>query len=462
MRLSRVPGFALVCSAVACSAFSAPPVAAPKTKLVVGIIIDQFRYDYLTRFRSEYHGGLHQLMTQGADFTNAFYAQVPTVTAVGHSIFMSGAMPAVSGIVSNSWYERAEHQIVTSVCDWDEKTVGARSDEKKGKACTDADPASPRRLLVTTLGDELKTDDTKSKVIGVSIKARGAILPSGHRAEGAYWFDDASGKFVSSTYYMKTLPEWASKFNDQKLAAKYVEQPWKGFPDWDFHAAEGSKTPYQKIEASPWGNELIEQFAEQALIGKQLGQRGPTDLLTVSFSSNDYVGHRVGPDAPEVKDMALRADQTLAKLFRLIDQRVGLKNTIIVLSADHGVAPKPSNDPQSRMPGGYLPSKVDDVVTAALNKRFGKADWVIPGGGDTNVYLNYEALNGTKASDGKQIEMADVLSAVRSAILASPQLHAVRVYSREQLDNGVDGDFIARAEVNGYFPKRSGDIFTIF
>src|SRR5436305_13315217 len=163
MGSSRLLRFLLSAVVLSGPVIPAQPVAATKPKLVVSIIIDQFRYDYLTRFRSEYHGGLHQLMTQGADFTNAFYAQVPTVTAVGHSIFMSGAMPAVSGLVSNSWYERAEHQIVTSVCDWDEKTVGGRSDEKKGKACTDADPASPRRLLVTTLGDELKTDDTKSK-----------------------------------------------------------------------------------------------------------------------------------------------------------------------------------------------------------------------------------------------------------------------------------------------------------
>ncbi len=160
------------------SIFAAPPA---KPKLVVGIIIDQFRYDYLTRFRADYHAGLDQLMTRGADFTNAFYAQVPTVTAVGHSIFMSGAMPAVSGIVSNSWYDREEGKVVTSVCDWNVKTVGGHQEEK-GAKCTDADPASPRRLLVTTLGDELRDARPDSKVVGVSIKARGAILPSGHRA----------------------------------------------------------------------------------------------------------------------------------------------------------------------------------------------------------------------------------------------------------------------------------------
>lgn len=458
MRLPRVLTFVLSIVAIVSPGFPAPPVSQPK--LVVGIIIDQFRYDYLTRFRSEYHGGLHQLMTQGADFTNAFYQQVPTVTAVGHSIFMSGSMPAVSGMIGNAWYDRSEGQIVTSVCDWNEKTVGGRSGEKKGKQCTDADPASPRRLLVSTLGDELLTASPQSKVIGISIKARGAILPSGHRAAGAYWFDDASGNFVSSTYYMPQLPGWANTFNEKKLGAKYLEQPWKEFPTWKVKGAEGSATPYQNIEASPWGNELIEQFAESAIAGEQLGQRGALDLLTVSFSSNDYVGHRVGPDAPEVHDMAIRVDQQLGKLFRAIDAKVGLKNTIIVLSADHGVGPKP--DGKGKMPGGYFTAKVDSVVSAALNKRFGQGSWLIPGGGESALYLNRETLENAKGPDGKAVTAEEVYAAARRGIFEGKDVHAARVYSRQQLDNGVNGDFIAQAEMNGYYPARSGDLFIVY
>ena len=160
---------------------SAYGAARTRPKLIVAIIIDQFRYDYLTRFRADYHGGLDQLLSNGADFTNALYQQVPTVTAVGHSIFMSGAMPALSGIVGNAWYDREAGKTVTSVCDWDVRTVGGEEAEK-GKNCTDADPASPRRLLVSTLGDELRNASPGSKVIGISLKARAAILPSGHRA----------------------------------------------------------------------------------------------------------------------------------------------------------------------------------------------------------------------------------------------------------------------------------------
>ncbi len=421
----------------------------------MGIIIDQFRYDYLTRFRGDYHGGLDELLSQGADFTDAYYAQVPTVTAVGHSIFLSGAMPAVSGIVSNAWYDREQGKIVTSVCDWNERVVGA-SEEAKGANCTDADPASPRRLLVSTVGDELRNAHAESKVIGISIKSRAAILPSGHRAAGAYWFDDASGNFVSSTFYMKELPAWASAFNAQRLAAEYVNRKWEGFPSWDFHAAPASKLPYAKLPASPWGNELIERFAEQAIMGEQLGQRDATDLLTVSFSSNDYVGHRVGPDAPEVRDMAMRTDQLLGKLFRLIDEKVGLKNTLIVLSADHGVSATPEQEKAERMPGGRIAENPQTVVETALAAKFGQAKWTLPGGGEANIYLNRWAVQNAHASEHEIYQVAS------QALLENPRLHVARVYTREQLENGVQGDFIARAETNGYNTKRSADLAIVF
>jgi predicted AlkP superfamily pyrophosphatase or phosphodiesterase len=428
-----------------------PAGGAPK--LVVGIIIDQFRYDYLTRYRSDYHGGFNQLLTRGADFTNAFYYQVPTVTAVGHSIFMSGAMPAVSGIVGNAWYDRDSKKNVTSVCDWDVKTVGAEQ-AQQGKRCTDADPASPKRLLVTTMGDELRAVHRESKVIGISLKARAAILPSGHQANAAYWFDDVSGNFVSSSYYLDQLPDWAASFNKKKLPAQYLDRKWDKFPSWDFHGS--NKLPYGKLPASPWGNELVEQFAEQAITGEQLGQRQATDLLTVSFSSNDYVGHAVGPDSPEVHDMSIRTDQLLEKLLRLIDQKVGLSNVIVVLSADHGVAATPAQDKLEKMPGGYIAANPEQIVETALNKRFGNQGWLIPDAGETSLYFNESAFADAKASP------ADIYRLAKDALFAAPELHVARVYTREQLDDGVAGDFIAQAEMNGYFPRRSGDLNLVF
>jgi hypothetical protein len=424
--------------------------AAQPPKLVVSIVIDQFRYDYLTRFRADYHGGLDYLLTHGADFTNAYYAQIPTVTAVGHSLMLSGAMPAVSGIVGNSWYDRDEAKVVTSVCDWDFTSVGGQQPQK-GDKCTDADPASPRRLLVSTLGDELRNAHEKSKVVGVSIKARGAILPSGHRALGAFWFDDVSGNFVTSTFYMKQLPAWADEFNAKKLPESYVSKSWDGFPTWKFKAGPKGDA-YSKLPASPWGNELIEGFAEQALTGEKLGQRGVTDLLTVSFSSNDYVGHAVGPDAPEVRDMAIRTDQLLGKLFAAIDKEVGMANVVVVLSADHGVARTGKRDVETKMPGGYLPGGLEEVAQSALTAAYGPGKWLI--GGD--LYINWPQVEKSKVS------AADVYNTIRNALMAKPELHIARVYTRDQLLNGVAGDFIAQAAMNGFFPRRSGDITVIF
>ena len=461
----RVSALRKTAVSIALTCFSYAAICAvppkPKPKLVVAIIIDQFRYDYLTRFHSDYHGGLDQLLNQGADFTNAFYAQAPTVTAVGHSIFMSGAMPAVSGIVGNAWYDRDEGQIVTSVCDWDVRTVGG-TQAVKGKKCTDSDPASPRRFLVTTVGDELRAAHGNSKTIGISLKARAAILPSGHSAKGAYWFDDASGNFISSSFYMDQLPSWADEFNGKALAKGYTDRKWDGFPKWDFHTSSGSKEPYSKLPASPWGNELVEQFAEQALGGEKLGQRGDTDLLTVSFSSNDHVGHAVGPDAPEVRDMAIRTDQLLAKLFRRIDQAVGMANVVVVLSADHGVAPAPSQSRLNKLPGGYLTGNIDDAVTTALNQRFGNNTWLIAEAGETSLYFNREVVGRVKDSEGHIVTENDAFEVAKQALFMNSQLHVARIYSRSQLDNGVAGDFIAQAEMNGYFPRRSGDMNLVF
>jgi predicted AlkP superfamily pyrophosphatase or phosphodiesterase len=442
-------------------ALSVHPLVAqqtPKPKLVVGIVIDQFRYDYLTRFRKDYHGGLDQLLRQGADLTNAHYQHAPTVTAVGHSIFMSGAMPSLSGIISNEWYDRNTRQEVTSVCDWDMQVVGG-AQPKQGARCTDEDPASPRRLLVSTVGDELRNAGESSKVIGISLKARAAILPSGHRANAAFWFDIHSGHFITSSFYVKQLPTWAETFNSQNLPEKYVNQAWPGFPAWSFTAASGAA--YSKIPASPWGNELVEKFAETAVTSEKLGQRGVTDLLTVSFSSNDYVGHAVGPDAPEVRDMSLRVDALLGQFFKLLDKEVGLQNCLIVLTADHGVSPAPPVNQERKMPGTYITGNATKIVSHALETRFGAADWIESGSG-SGIYLNHKTLQEFRLKDGQPLDLQDVLDTARDAILSAPDLHATRVYSSSQLSNGIAGDFVARAFVYGFYPSESPDLTIVY
>jgi predicted AlkP superfamily pyrophosphatase or phosphodiesterase len=421
-------------------AFISAAAESPKPKLVLTIVVDQFRYDYLTRFRAGYNGGLEDLLTKGAVFTNARYIHFPTVTAVGHSTVLSGSLPAVSGIIANEWYDRESKTNVTSVSDPKETLLGAT-----GEA------SSPHRFLVSTVGDELRTVNTNSKVIGISLKDRSAILPAGHMANGAYWFDNKSGAFVSSTFYFKELPGWVKDFNGTHPADKYAGTEWMGKK----FAPSGEKLN-ESLAASPWGNELIEAFTEQAVASEQLGKRGITDILAVSFSSNDYVGHAVGPDDPQVQDMAIRTDLLLRKLFAYLDKQVGMKDVLVVFTADHGVSPVPEVSKQRKLGAGRIPSaSVEKPVEAALEAKFGPGPWiekVVDGG--TMYYLNLALII------EKHLDRAEVDRVAADAARAVP--HIFRAYTREQIMNGQTGaDISGRAVANGFYPSRCGDVIVI-
>jgi predicted AlkP superfamily pyrophosphatase or phosphodiesterase len=412
----------------------------PKPKLVLTIVVDQFRYDYLTRFRAGYNGGLEELLTKGAVFTNARYIHFPTVTAVGHSTVLSGALPTISGIIANEWYDRASNAMVTSVSDPKETLLGAVGDA-----------SSPRRLLVSTVGDELRVVNTNSKVIGISLKDRSAILPAGHMANGAFWFDNKSGAFVSSTFYFKELPGWVKDFNGTHPADKYAGSDWMGKK----FEPSGEKLN-ASLAASPWGNELIEAFTERAVESEELGKRGITDLLAVSFSSNDYVGHAVGPDDPQVQDMAIRTDLLLRKLFAFLDKQVGMKNVLVVLTADHGVAPVPEVSKQRKMEGGrFAAGAVDKPVEAALVTKYGAGPWiekVVDSG--TMLYLNLGLIK------EHHLDRAEVTRVAADAAGSIP--HIFRAYTREQImNNGAGSDISGRAVANGFFPARGPDVVVI-
>jgi predicted AlkP superfamily pyrophosphatase or phosphodiesterase len=425
----------LACALAAAGFLAAAPI---KPKLVLAIVIDQFRYDYLTRFRGEYHAGLERLLTKGAVFTNARYEHFPTVTAVGHSTFLSGATPSISGIIANDWYDREEGKTVTSVSDSTTKLLGGSG----GSA-----GSSPRRMLVDTVGDELKmADENKSKTIGISLKDRAAILPAGHMANGAYWFDAKSGNFVSSTYYFAELPAWVEDFNNTRPADQYRGANWlsKVMP-------REAAALYAAIDASPFANEMIERLAEIAMQAEQLGQRDVTDLLAVSFSANDYVGHASGPDSPEVHDMAVQTDKVLERLFEAVDQKVGLDNVIVVLTGDHGVAPLPEVNAQRKMPGGRLPlGIVSKTVQAALVKKYGEGNWIVSSA-EQSIYLNWDLMA------RKNLAAAEVDRAAADAAAAIP--HVFRVYTREQLTGGAAlPDPVARRVMNGYYAGRGADV----
>ncbi len=417
-----------------------------KPKLVLGIVIDQFRFEYLNRFHKDYTGGLARLLEHGAVFTNAHHEHFPTVTAIGHSTFLSGATPSISGIVNNSWYDRETGKNVTSVSDEATQLLGAT-----GRG------SSPRRLLASTIGDELKIAGKNCKVIGISIKDRSAILPAGHVADGAYWFDGGTGNFVSSTFYFPELPQWVKDFNAQRPADKFLSQEWKALDSskvFSKMAASAGPRFYSALEATPFGNELIEQMAERAIDAEQLGTHPDTDVLTVSFSANDYVGHALGPDSPEVRDISLQTDRLLLKLLDYVDSKVGAGNTLVVLTADHGVAPVPEVNQKRNMPGGRLnQSDLFRTISTALAAKYGDGQWIVGASGPI-PYLNYNLIRDKKLIPG------EVERTAADAIRAQP--HIFRVFTREQIMYGAAAqDRFSTRVRNGFYPSRSGDIVVV-
>ena len=436
--------FALILTALVLTGAS----GAEKPKLILAVVVDQFRYDYLTRFRADYHAGFDRLLNQGAVFTDAHHIHFPTVTAIGHSTFLSGATPSVSGIIGNEWYDRAAKHSVTSVSDESTQLLGGI----KG-----AIGSSPRRLLVSTIGDELKMAGKGTKVIGVSIKDRSAILPVGHMADAAYWFDSDTNHFVTSTYYMKELPEWVSVINSDRPIWKYLGVPWlpvNAKPgDRPFCSmAAGGELPYcGAIEATPFGNELLENFAERAIQHENLGGHEGTDMLALSFSANDYAGHALGPDAPEIRDISIRTDQLLGKLMDFIDARIGQGNCLVVLTADHGVAPVPEVNAARKMPGGRLDAaQYSRSIADALSAKFGQGPWFASDASGF-IYLNHETLARNKA-DAREVRQ---FAADTARLLP----HIARVFTRDELERGeAAADPVGKAVLLGFYESRWGDL----
>lgn len=422
-----------------------------KPKLVLAIVVDQFRYDYLLRFRSDYHSGLARLLSDGAVFTDARYIHYPTVTAVGHSTFMSGATPSISGIIGNAWLDRETNKQVTSVSD-DSTTLLGGPPGVQG--------SSPHRMLVSTVGDELKMSGQLSHIIGISMKDRSSILPAGHMADAAYWFDPDSQHFVTSSYYMKQLPAWVAQINADHPSLKYLGARWTALDarpgDKPFCTlTAGTEIRYcEGIEYTPFGNELVEDFAEKAIEEEKLGSHEGVDLLALSFSANDYVGHQRGPDSPEVRDISRRTDLLLGKLLDFINNRIGAGNTLVVFTADHGVAPVPKVNNDRKMPGGWLTaSDYSAKISTQLSAKFGKGEW-ISYDADGFLYLNY----GTADKDN-----ADRTELRRFAAEVARTLpHIARVFTRDDLLHGeAAADWPGRAVQLGFYGPRSADLILL-
>jgi predicted AlkP superfamily pyrophosphatase or phosphodiesterase len=431
-----------------------PAASEAEIKLVLLIAVDQFRADYLTRFEGDYKEGFTRLLTDGAVFTNAKLEHYPTVTAIGHSTMLSGAIPADSGIIGNDWFDRESGATVTSVSDTTVQVLGGGSKDS-------AD--SPRRLLVSTVGDELKMARsrpgaaTSPKVIGISLKDRAAILPAGRGADASYWLDVTTGNFVSSSYYFPALPAWMTAFNQRKLPDSYVGKTWtlaEGKPTEPHVMPDKIGGPlYTAVFGSPFGNDLLLALAKETLAQEKLGQRGVTDLFTVSFSSNDSVGHKYGPDSPEVHDISIKTDATVGLLLAEIDKRVGLAHTLVMFTSDHGVAPMPEKNAERRMPGGRTDGPtLFDPIEQALQSRFGAGKWLLATAG-TSPYLNYALIA------EKKLDPVEVRRVAADAARTATKAHVARVFTRDQLLRAeITGDVVGRRVLRGFNQARSGDL----
>ncbi len=439
-------------AAAACIVLAAPPPQA-RPKLIVALLIDQFRYDYLTRFRADYKGGLARMLDHGAVFTNAHFQHFPTVTAIGHATFLTGATPSISGIVGNEWYDRDLGKRVESITDDTVRLVG--SDTKGG--------ASPKYLLVSTIADELKMAGRgKSRAIGMSIKDRSAILPVGHMADAAYWFDEETGRFVTSTYYMQEAPAWLKEFNEAREADKLAGLSWGAIEDEGKKSGKPYRTMptrvdstlYKTVKRTPFGNDMLLALAQRAIEAERLGQGDGTDVLSVSFSSNDYVGHSLGPDAPEVRDISIRTDRALGKLFEFIDAKIGMNNVLVVLTADHGVAPMAEVNQKRRMPGGRnTEGAIGRMINEGLTKKYGAGTWVLGSSGPA-PYLNHALIR------EKNLQLEEVRQAAAEIVRTVP--HVARVYTANEVrSNWLPGDQVDQRLRQSYHERRASDLFIV-
>jgi hypothetical protein len=446
--------------------------AIKRPKLVVGIVIDQMRYDFLYRYWRYYgQGGFKRMVEKGFSFENTHYHFAPTVTGPGHASIYTGSAPAFHGIAGNNWYDRATGKTIYCTSDSSVTSVGAPANE--------AGQMSPRNLLTSTLGDELKTaTNYQAKVIGIALKDRGAILPAGRAANAAYWLEGKSGNWITSTYYMPQLPAWVTAFNTERVIDAYAKATWQPLLTADAYAAcatpdsspyeselvrgAGTRLPqdisryfkgdYDLVRRTPFGNKLTTDFAIATLVGEQLGTRPDiTDMLCVSYSSTDYVGHLFGPSSVEIMDTYLKLDRDLARLLDELDTRLGKNNYLVFLSADHGISDIPAYATSKGISAGrYTSSDLAKTLNEGLKAYFNKEN-LVSYVTDEQVYLN-EKLILEQGLDFTAV-------ATRTARLAEKLNYVSMAFTRQELSQAAAGNPFARRLQLGCNPARSGDVF---
>jgi predicted AlkP superfamily pyrophosphatase or phosphodiesterase len=460
-------GFLILAS---CNQKKSPEVRRPK--LVVGIVVDQMRWDYLYRYANRYgNGGFKRLLRQGFSCDNTMIPYLPAFTAVGHSCIFTGSVPAFSGIAGNDWIEQSSGQRVYCTDDSSVLGVGAQTPgSKEGKM-------SPRNMLVSTITDELMINGNfKSKVVGVSLKDRAAILPAGHSATAAFWLEDSTGNFITSNYYMTRLPSWVDSFNHKDQVASYMKRPWttlypkSSYSQWsdtDDQPYEGKfkgdsttafphnldssyKLARSSFRSTPFGNTLTLDFAKAAIDGYRLGMGDMTDFLAVNCASTDYVGHQFGINSIETEDTWLRLDQDLASFFSYLDDRIGKDNYTVFLTADHGAAHAVWYSQNHDIPADYfLTAPLADSINAMLGKAFHAQNLV-------DTISNYQVHFRLKTIRDQGLDFSAIKKMALEWLRRQPGI----TYAIDMANIGESpvAEPVRTMVSNGYYSKRSGAI----
>lgn len=444
-----------------------------RPKLVVGIVVDQMRQEYLYRFEAKYgQGGFKRLMGEGFMLKNAHYNYAPTVTGPGHASIYTGTTPAIHGVIGNEFYDKELKKMVYCVEDPTQHLIGSEA----------SGGFSPWRMLSTTVTDELKLFTNKrAKVIAVSIKDRGSILPAGHMADAAYFPDGRGGKFITTSFYRNDLPTWVKTFNERNLVTKYMAQPWTTLLPIDQYTESGpDESPYERkiggkekmtfpynfaemaeksgvgvFAYSPYANDYVTEFAKAALVGEQMGKDEVPDFLAVSFSTPDILGHAVGPRSVELQDLYMRLDKNIEDLLKTLDKEVGVGNYTVFLSADHAVADVPQYLKDNKVPAGYFNEEYALAKLKEYLANFYPGKNLIEKISNEQVFLNHSAFDGDARTSGLDMfVVAELTGKFLMTLDGVSNYYTEAVIKQSDFDEGgIKGKII-----RGYHPKRSGDL----
>ncbi len=438
-------------------------------KLVIGIVIDQMRYDYIYKYWSKYgNGGFKRLVNEGYSCKNTNFNYVPTYTGPGHASIYTGTTPSIHGIVGNDWYDREVASRVYCVKDKSQKTIGTLNEKDSSGSM------SPHRMLTTTITDELRlSNNKKSKVIGISLKDRGAVLPAGHMANAAYWMN-SEGMWISSSYYMKNLPVWVNDFNAKSLTQKYLSQVWNTMLPINQYYESLSDTnafesPYEGellpifphnlpeivkkegnelIKATPFGNSILKDFAIETMKAEQMGKGNFCDFLTLSFSSTDYLGHQFGPTSVEVEDCYLRLDKDIAELLKFLDTYLGKNNVLVFLTADHAAPENPVYLKSLGIGAGTIDGTTFKSFNETLKNVYG--DSII------EKYINQQFYLNNKVINRRKLNKVEIENYIASQVIGTKGVAAS--ITRTSLCNSEFNEAPRMLIQKGFNQKRSGDI----